>query len=377
MTPRTGLYIHWPFCARICPYCDFTVAKARDVDVAAWIAAYLEDLDRVADWIGPREMVSVYFGGGTPALMPPDAVAALLEGVARRFRLDPEAEITLEANPNDATAERCKGFAAAGVNRLSLGVQSFDDGQLAFLGRDHSAGAAKAAVDAALGAFPRMTFDLIYALPGETAAAWAARLREAIALGAGHLSLYQLTIEAGTAFAAAVARGDWTSADEDLAAALYEVTQEVTAAAGLPAYEVSNHAAPGQEAVHNALYWQGADWIGIGPGAHGRLTVEGQRYAVAGPSQPAAYLKTSASARYDIEAIAIEGAAIERIAGGLRPLAGMPLDDLPAAVSARIAPAHARLVQEGWLESTPGRLVVAPRGRLLIDRLVGELIADL
>lgn len=280
-----GIYIHWPFCRAKCPYCDFNSHVRDRVDQARWRRALRRDLDRFRERLaaaGPLPTVtSLFFGGGTPSLMPPDTVAALVDDVRHRWPTGGAVEITLEANPTSVEADRLSQLVAAGVNRLSIGVQALNDRDLHFLGRQHSAGEARRALEIAGATGAARSFDLIYARPGQTAAAWEAELATAIrmAVGAdapprgGHLSLYQLTIEPGTGFHAAVARGDWTPLADDPAADLFLMTQQQTAAAGLPAYEISSHAAPGEACRHNLTYWRGGDYVGVGPGAHGRLTL--------------------------------------------------------------------------------------------------------
>ena len=263
-----AIYIHWPFCLSKCPYCDFNSHVAEAMDHARWRAALLAELDYFAAELEGRTVGSIFFGGGTPSLMEPETVAALIAAAGRSWRLAEDVEITLEANPTSVEAGRFGELAAAGVTRLSLGVQSFDDRALAFLGRGHSVGEARAAIDLARSHFPRFSFDLIYALAGQTETAWRKELVSALELAGDHLSLYQLTIEPGTPFF----RQDVAVAGEDTAADLYAVTRETTEEAGLPAYEVSNHARPGGESRHNLAYWQGNDYLGLGPGAHGRLT---------------------------------------------------------------------------------------------------------
>ena len=267
-----ALYVHWPFCLAKCPYCDFNSHVRERIDEGRWRAALLRELDHFAALAHGRTVTSVFFGGGTPSLMAPETVAAVIERIAHHWPLAADVEITLEANPTSVEARRFAGYRAAGVNRVSLGVQSLDDAALRFLGRGHDAAEARAAVETAKSRFPRVSFDLIYARPGQTLAAWRAELAEALALATDHLSLYQLTIEPGTAFHAAAARGDFAVPGEDPAAALYDLTQDMLAAAGRPAYEVSNHAAPGAESRHNLNYWRSGDYLGIGPGAHGRIS---------------------------------------------------------------------------------------------------------
>jgi oxygen-independent coproporphyrinogen-3 oxidase len=266
-----ALYIHWPFCKSKCPYCDFNSHVQRSIDYAQWQNAYIHELERLSTTLKGRPLKSIFLGGGTPSLMPPELVAAILHKAKTLWPYE-AIEITLEANPNSVDVARFQAFRQAGVNRISLGVQSLRDASLRFLGRQHSAAEGLKAIEIAQQTFERVSFDLIYALPGQTAPAWGEELTQALALGTTHLSLYQLTIEAGTAFATQHARGDWRIPEDDHAGALYEQTQVLCAAKGLPAYEISNHAVPGQESQHNLVYWRYGDYAGIGPGAHGHLT---------------------------------------------------------------------------------------------------------
>ncbi|MSO89560.1 MAG: coproporphyrinogen III oxidase [Rhodospirillaceae bacterium] len=285
-----GLYVHWPFCVSKCPYCDFNSHVREKIDEGRWREALLTELDYFGRMTAGRSVTSVFFGGGTPSLMQPATVAAVLDRAARHWSLGAQAEINLEANPNSADADRFAGFRLAGVNRLSLGIQALDAPALKFLGRAHDRDEALAAIALASRLFPRFSFDLIYTRPEQTAAAWRAELREALALAGDHLSLYQLTIEKGTAFYGLHARGDIVLPNEDDSTWLYETTQEMLDEAGLPAYEVSNHARPGGECRHNLTYWRSGDWVGIGPGAHGRLTISGERLATAQARAPEAWL---------------------------------------------------------------------------------------
>ena len=286
-----GVYLHWPFCRSKCPYCDFNSHVREAIDQDRWRRALLADLEHAAEKSGPRRVTSVFFGGGTPSLMPPETVAALVGKIGELWDLAPGTEITLEANPTSAEAKSFAGFAQAGVNRLSLGVQALNDAALKFLGRQHSAGEALDALELARAAFPRLSFDLIYARPDQSAEAWQAELAEALALGPEHISLYQLTIEEGTVFPGAWRRGELTLPEEDAAAALYEATAAQLAQAGLPAYEISNHARPGAECRHNLTYWRYGDYVGVGPGAHGRLTFEGAKHATREHRAPEAWLE--------------------------------------------------------------------------------------
>ncbi len=285
-----AIYVHWPFCLAKCPYCDFNSHVREQIDGGRWRRALLRELDHYAVETNGRRVTSVFFGGGTPSLMAPATTAAVIDEIGRRWRLDADAEITLEANPTSVEAARFAGFRNAGVNRLSLGVQALDDAALGFLGRQHSAAEALEALALARRHFPRASFDLIYARPGQSLAAWRAELGRALEEGIEHLSLYQLTIEQGTAFHGAWRRGELQMPDAAEAADLYEMTQETMAAAGLPSYEISNHAGPGAESRHNLTYWRYGDYLGIGPGAHGRLTLAGQKFATRQHRAPEAWL---------------------------------------------------------------------------------------
>jgi oxygen-independent coproporphyrinogen-3 oxidase len=288
--PGFGIYVHWPFCLSLCPYCDFNSHVREAVDQHRWRRALLAELDHYAGQTPERPVTSVFFGGGTPSLMAPETVAAVIARVGDSWRLAPDAEITLEANPTSVEAGRFAAYRAAGVNRVSLGVQSLNDDALGFLGRRHSAREAIQAVEIAQGCFPRVSFDLIYARPGQTVTDWRAELSQALALGTEHLSVYQLTIEPGTVFHGAWRRGELVPPGEETAAALYEGTQEVLEGAGLPAYEISNHARSGAESRHNLTYWRYGDYAGIGPGAHGRLSLGGQKLATRQHRAPEAWL---------------------------------------------------------------------------------------
>jgi oxygen-independent coproporphyrinogen-3 oxidase len=291
-----GLYIHWPFCKSKCPYCDFNSHVRAAIDERRWRDALMRELDHYAAEIEkaggpPRRLDSIFFGGGTPSLMPPDMVASLISRARHHWPFAPDIEITLEANPTSVEIERFRALANAGVNRVSIGIQALDDPALRFLGRQHSAAEALRAFDAARENFPRFTFDLIYARPGQTPPLWRDELKAALAHAGGHLSLYQLTIEPGTVFEGAVARGEFSLPDEATQAALYEITQDLTGAAGLPAYEISNHARPGEESRHNLVYWRYGDYVGVGPGAHGRLTLGGRKWATRQHRAPEPWLE--------------------------------------------------------------------------------------
>lgn len=319
--PGLGLYVHWPFCLSKCPYCDFNSHVRESVDQARWRRALVTELDHYAALAGDRHLTSIFFGGGTPSLMVAETVAAIIEQAAQHWRFAADIEITLEANPGTVDVVRFAEIRDAGVNRLSLGVQSFDDDALAFLGRRHDAASARAAVALARDLFPRFSFDLIYARPNQTPQDWRSELGEALGEGTDHLSLYQLTIEDGTAFHAAARRGELTTPDETASAELFDVTQQVMTDAGLPAYEISNHARPGEESRHNLSYWRYADYLGIGPGAHGRLTLKGTKRATRQHRAPEAWLAAveehgHATRRFD--EIAPDERLIELVVMGLR-----------------------------------------------------------
>ncbi len=387
-----GLYVHWPFCRSKCPYCDFNSHVREQVNHGRWRRALLAELAHFAARTKGRRLESIFFGGGTPSLMAPETVAALIEAAARHWSFAPDIEITLEANPTSAEAQRFAAFRSAGVNRLSLGVQSFEDAALRFLGRGHDAAEAEAAIALARRHFPRLSFDLIYARPGQSARAWGGELDRAIGLAADHLSLYQLTIEENTGFAGAVRRGDFTPLSEEPAAALFELTQERCAAAGLPAYEISNHAAPGAASRHNLVYWRYGDYVGIGPGAHGRLGIggmdggenrDGARIATRQTRKPEAWLERVETAGAGTEAeetLSGREQAEEALMMGLRLTEGVaqarletllraPLDQL-------IQPQRlARLLAGGYLDRSETRLVATARGRAVLNTLLAELLA--
>lgn len=368
--PALGVYVHWPYCARICPYCDFNVVRdrGRGEEQEALARAIVRDLTAQRALTGPRRLVSVFFGGGTPSLMDAAFVAAIVDTATDLWSADPGLEVSLEANPTDAEAGRFAGFAAAGVNRLSLGLQSLDDEALRFLGRNHDAGQARRAAEKAAAVFPRLSLDLIYARPGQTAAAWRGELEAALALGPEHISPYQLTIEAGTAFDRAVGRGVLTPTGEDLGAELFDTTQAVLEAHGFDAYEVSNHArGAAARSRHNLVYWRGEDYVGVGPGAHGRLTLEG-RVATTAPKKIGDYID---GVGFEREALTPREAAEERLLLGLRIDDGVGLDEVAAL---RLTPVSVRhLVEAGLLADDPARLRATRAGRLVLDRLTAEL----
>jgi oxygen-independent coproporphyrinogen-3 oxidase len=376
-----ALYVHWPYCARICPYCDFNVVRdrGRTEEAQALVAAICADIaGQLALLDGARTLVSIFFGGGTPSLMPPAAVAAVVDTAAGLIPTAHDLEITLEANPTDAEAARFAGFAAAGVQRLSLGVQALDDASLSFLGRNHDAAEARRAAEAAGKAFARLSLDLIYARPDQTPQAWAEELAAALQLGPEHVSPYQLTLEAGTAMTRAAARGRFAPPDQDLAGDLFDTTQAVLEAAGFEAYEVSNHArGAAARSRHNLAVWRGAEYLGVGPGAHGRLRLEAGRSAVRTAPKIADYLARVAAAGtgYDtVEPLDATAEAEERLMLGLRIGEGVGLAEVAVLGLSPDSEPVAGLVRHGLLASDPSRLRATPAGRLVLDRVIRDLI---
>ena len=374
-----ALYLHWPFCAAKCPYCDFNSHVVARVDHDRWLQAFLSEIRRLADQTGPRTLRSVFWGGGTPSLMPPDLVARVLDAVRAAWPMANDAEITLEANPTSAEAGRFRAYAEAGVNRVSIGVQALDDADLRRLGRLHSVAEGLATVEMARAVFPRVSFDLIYARQDQTVAAWEAELRRALALGPDHLSLYQLTIEPGTAFGARHAAGGLKGLpDEDASAEMFHVTQALCREAGLPAYEVSNHARDGAESRHNLIYWRSGDWAGVGPGAHGRLTLGGTRWATETVRHPAAWLRQVAQLGHGETARrAVPGAeqAEELLMMGLRLAEGVDLARFQRLAGRGLDPgAVAELEGLGLLRARPGRLVATAEGRAVLNGVLRALL---
>jgi len=376
-----AVYIHWPFCRSKCPYCDFNSHVRDNVDEARWTRAVLCDLDRQAEFAPRREVGSVFFGGGTPSLMPPETVTALLEAVHLHWPVTPDLEVTLEANPNSAEADRFRAFAAAGVNRLSLGVQALEPAALRLLGRAHSRNEAIAAIEHARTNFPRFSFDLICARPCQSLAAWRRELDEALSLASEHLSLYQLTIEPGTAFATAARLGEIALPEGEVAAALYEMTQDRLAAHGLPAYEISNHARPGAECRHNLAYWRYQDYIGIGPGAHGRLTRGGAKYATRQYRLPEKWLAAVEAAGSGLEeAVLIDRATAteEMLMMGLRLVEGISRARLEEAAGREIEALFGRnlapLIEGGFLSLDRERLAATDAGRQRLNAVLAALL---
>jgi putative oxygen-independent coproporphyrinogen III oxidase len=364
-----GLYVHWPYCLSKCPYCDFNSHVAAKVDAEAMLRVYLGEIAQFAALTGPRRLSSIFFGGGTPSLMPPDVVDAIVDAATNAWTPANDIEITLEANPTSVEAARFDAFRAAGVNRVSLGLQALDDDDLRALGRLHTVDESLRALEVAQHRFERVSFDLIYARQGQTLAAWQAELSRALSFGTSHLSLYQLTIEDGTAFGDRHRRGLLRGLpDEDLAADLYALTQEMTGA--VPAYEVSNHAMPGEESRHNLIYWRGGDWAGIGPGAHGRLTLSGTRHSTETPRAPAAWLSSSAPSPAPLTD---REAAEEYLMMSLRLTEGADLSRFGKLAGS--PPDTSALEAEGLVVREGDRLTATSRGRLLLNSVIAALLA--
>ena len=373
-----GLYVHWPFCQSKCPYCDFNSHVAARIDQQQWLAAYLKEIDRLSDETPGRVLSTVFFGGGTPSLMEPDVVARIIERIRARWPITNDPEITLEANPGSAEASRFSAYRQAGVNRVSMGLQALSDDDLRKLGRLHSADEALRAFDMARAEFDRVSFDLIYARQDQSVESWRSELSQALTYAVDHLSLYQLTIEDGTPFAARYQRGRLRGLpDEDRAVALFEVTQEICDAAGYPAYEVSNHARPGAESRHNGIYWRGGDYVGIGPGAHGRLTLNGARFATECPRSPEAWLNMLAQGEapeLPRSALSPIEHAQEYLMMSLRLTEGCEITRLEAILGATPDANIIRDLQDqGLLRPDPHRLITTDRGRLLLNSVISKL----
>jgi putative oxygen-independent coproporphyrinogen III oxidase len=374
-----GVYVHWPFCAAKCPYCDFNSHVRSEIDEAGWANAIIKELEWTAQLQGDArpEVKSVFFGGGTPSLMRGASTAAVLDTIARLWPMAPDAEITLESNPASADATRFRDYRTAGVNRLSIGVQALNDADLKFFGRLHNVAEAKAALGIAMATFDRISLDLIYARPEQTPAQWETELKEALAFGTEHLSLYQLTIEPATPFATLARTGALKIPDDDRAAALYELTQEMTEAAGRPAYEISNHAKPGAESRHNLIYWRYGDYAGVGPGAHGRLTIDGKRIATSAGKLPERWReKVSREGNGVAEMTQIDpaDAAREHLLMNLRLSEGIDLANYRARWNTQPDAARIEaLSREGLLRFENQHLTATPRGRLLLNSVIAAL----
>jgi oxygen-independent coproporphyrinogen-3 oxidase len=379
--PAFGVYIHWPFCLSKCPYCDFNSHVRREqIDETRWIRAFAEEIADTAARVGGRVVSTIFFGGGTPSLMRPQTVGAVIEAIASHWPIAADAEITLEANPTSVEVERFRGYRAAGVNRVSLGVQALDDRALAALGRTHSAREALDAVAVARAVFDRYSFDLIYARPQQTPEQWSHELRSALRQAGEHVSLYQLTIEPETPFATLHAAGKLHPPDDDTARSLYDVTQEICIAHGLPAYEISNHARPGGECRHNLIYWRAHEYAGIGPGAHGRLDIAGERHATACEKRPESWLARVEKLGHGLvtdEVLTVAETADEFLLMGLRLAEGIDATRYTQIAGRPLEPERiAMLRQHGLIETTPaGRMRVTLSGFPLLDSVVADLAA--
>ena len=376
-----GVYVHWPFCLSKCPYCDFNSHVRRaSIDEGRFVRAFAAEIAATAARAPGRTVSTIFFGGGTPSLMQPATVGAILESIARHWTITPDLEVTLEANPTSVEAERFRGYRSAGVNRVSLGVQSLDDRVLAELGRTHTAREALDAVGIARSVFERYSFDLIYARPRQTPQEWARELRLALAEAGEHLSLYQLTIEPDTPFAALHAAGKLKTPDDDTARTLYDATLEICAAHGLPAYEISNHARPGGECRHNLIYWRASEYAGIGPGAHGRLDIDGTRRATATEKSPEAWLARVEAQGHGLvtdDALTREETADEFLLMGLRLAEGIDIARFAAVAGRPLDPTRIAVLHEhGLVETTSdGRLRVTLPGFPVLDAVVADLAA--
>lgn len=371
-----AIYIHWPFCKSKCPYCDFNSHVREKVEFSRWQEALLAELVHMAKHAPDKKVSSIFFGGGTPSLMPPSIAEALIKRVRQLWQATDDMEVTLEANPTSVEIDTFPAFADAGVNRVSLGVQSLDDKELKFLGRGHNAGEAQKAIGLAAKTFDRYSFDLIYARPRQTVAEWEKELSQAIELAGGHISLYQLTIEQNTAFHTAYAKGEFALPNEEEAEALYLATEKIMGAHGYVAYEVSNYARPGEESRHNLSYWKGDDYVGIGPGAHGRLTVDGRRIATATLKSPERWLAEVERQGHAAEVwqeVDAKDEAAERIMMGLRLKDGIAYAAFDNAYLNKKK--RDLYIEQGLLENKSDRLQATLKGRLVLNQLVAELLA--
>lgn len=377
-----GLYIHWPFCISKCPYCDFNSHVRDSVNQRAWRDALVREIAYAGAKAGKPPLQSIFFGGGTPSLMPPDTVAAAIAQAKASFLADHDIEITLEANPSTIEAQTFPALAQAGVNRLSLGIQSFDDKALRFLGRAHDAAEAKGAIAAAQQAVSRVSFDLIYALPGQSRCDWAGQLEEALAFGTQHLSVYQLTIEPNTGFQGQVARGVFTPMEDDAAADLFDDTRARLGGAGLPAYETSNHAAPGQECRHNLVYWRGAPYAAVGPGAHGRWRSAAGWHATSNHKKPERWLEQVQQREHGTQeqvCIPPQDRAEEIVLTALRLRSGLDIAKASALAGTDVAAlidneALAELVTQGWVNADDGHLALREKAHPVANEIVKQLL---
>ncbi|WP_126135975.1 radical SAM family heme chaperone HemW [Tritonibacter mobilis] len=375
-----GLYVHWPFCQAKCPYCDFNSHVVSQIDQSAWVTAYQSELRRMGELLPDRLLNSIFFGGGTPSLMHPDTVAAVIEAARENWTFANDIEISLEANPGSVEAGRFGGYRDAGVNRISMGIQALNDDDLHRLGRIHTVDEARTAFDVARNCFDRVSFDLIYARQGQTLEAWKAELSEALSMAIDHLSLYQLTIEDGTAFGDRYARGKLRDLPtDDNAADMYLATQDICDTYGLPGYEISNHARPGAESRHNQIYWRYGDYVGVGPGAHGRITLNGQRYATEAPRAPGAWLDAVKKGQglLPFEILKPEDQVVEHMMMGMRLFEGLDLERHEALAG---KPLSVKTIQEltdwGMIFVDGARLRATSQGRAVLNAVLRELLTD-
>ena len=383
MDPLFGIYVHWPFCQSKCPYCDFNSHVHESVDQDRWKKALVAELDSYKEITEDKTVTSVFFGGGTPSLMDPKIVTAILNAIHARWEIAQDIEITLEANPTSVESEKFKAFYEAGVNRVSIGVQALDDESLKFLGRTHDVSQALRALDLAAEIFPRFSFDMMYGRPGQTPDDWERELLRALGYSGGHMSLYQLTIEKGTAFYTANERGDFAMPDEDLMAVFYGMTNSIMAQAGMPAYEVSNYAVPGEECRHNLTYWMYYDYLGVGPGAHGRLTKGDQKMAVHTHRAPDVWLSNveecAESGRKEPEILTQKQRFIETLMMGLRIKGGVSRDTLvreggPDWYDYISLDTLERFKEADFIRDENGCFVSTPKGRARLDTVIRDLI---
>ncbi|MDX5382474.1 MAG: radical SAM family heme chaperone HemW [Rhodobacterales bacterium] len=375
-----AIYVHWPFCEAKCPYCDFNSHVARHIDQTRWLDSYLREIDRYARETPGRVLTSVFFGGGTPSLMNPDVVSGVLDRIRKHWPQANDLEVTLEANPGSVEAGRFKGYADAGVNRVSMGIQALNDSDLRRLGRIHSTSEALAAFDIARSHFNRVSFDLIYARQDQTLQNWETELKQALSMAVDHLSLYQLTIEEGTAFGDRYARGRLKGLPpDDLSADMYQATQDICEDAGFLGYEISNHARIGAESRHNRVYWRYGDYIGIGPGAHGRLTLNGQRHATEAWSNPQKWLDTTRDALGEKERVALSGddQASEFLMMGLRLAEGVDTSRYEALAGEALPQGKLdQLSDLGMIESDGDRITTTRQGRMVLNAILSELLTN-
>lgn len=377
--PGFGIYLHWPFCAAKCPYCDFNShVRHQKIDQPRFVEAFKREIEHNRQSTGPREVTSIFIGGGTPSLMDPETVSEILQAVKDAWTVPDHIEITMEANPSSVEASRFKGYRQAGVNRVSMGVQALNDKDLKFLGRLHNVAEAKKAISLARDIFPRMSFDLIYARPHQTPADWADELREAIDLAADHLSLYQLTIEEGTPFFKLHEAGKIPMLEDSLQAELYEITQKVCTENGMPSYEVSNHAQPGAESQHNLNYWRYGDYVGVGPGAHGRITTGGKKFATVTEKHPETWLELVEQHEHgiiDIEQLTSQDQADEMLLMGLRLREGIDVSRWSSLSDREFdTERESNLIHYGMIERiNNNRIRCTPSGMMVLDSVVADL----